>query len=109
MLYLREGFFCDYHGDLITDMCDYKIRKTLIKDEFDNNMIFNRKLFQIEADKLGFKLIRQQGSHMFYKHPDGRTTVIPNHQGEEVDRSLLNKIIKKDLELTKEEFLKHLK
>ena len=56
MLYLREGFFCDYHGDLITDMYDYKIRKTLIKDEFDNNMIFNKKLFQIEADKLSFKL-----------------------------------------------------
>lgn len=59
-------------------------------------------------EKLGFNLIRQEGSHMFYKHPDGRTTVIPDHRGEEIDRGLLNKIIKKDLEVTREEFLKHL-
>ena len=30
-------------------------------------------------DKLGFKCIRQKGSHIFFEHPDGRTTVIPNH------------------------------
>ena len=43
--------------------------------------------------KLGFEMKRQEGSHMFFEHPDGRTTVIPNHGGEEVDRGLLNKII----------------
>lgn len=42
--------------------------------------------------KLGFELKRQEGSHMFFEHPDGRTTVIPNHGGEEIDRGLLNKI-----------------
>ena len=36
--------------------------------------------------KLGFVFKRQEGSHMFFQHPDGRTTVIPNHPGEEVDR-----------------------
>ncbi len=55
-----------------------------------------RQLAKVLA-KLGFKLIRQEGSHMFFKHPDGRTTLIPNHSGEEIDRGLLNKIIKKDL------------
>lgn len=54
--------------------------------------------------KLGFKKIRQEGSHMFFKHNDGRTTVIPNHPGEKLDRGLLNKIIKKDLGMTREEF-----
>ena len=29
--------------------------------------------------KLGFEFKRQQGSHMFFEHSDGRTTVIPNH------------------------------
>lgn len=40
--------------------------------------------------KLGFELKRQKGSHRFFEHPDGRTTVVPNHPGEDVDRGLLN-------------------
>ncbi len=57
-------------------------------------------------NKLDFDFIRQKGSHMFYEHPDGRTTVIPNHPGEVIDRGLLNKIIKHDLQMTIENFLK---
>ncbi|MEK6820496.1 MAG: type II toxin-antitoxin system HicA family toxin [Nanoarchaeota archaeon] len=56
--------------------------------------------------KLGFKFIRQEGSHMFFKHADGRTTVVPNHPSEEISRGLLNKIIKKDLQISREEFEK---
>ena len=55
--------------------------------------------------KIGFVLKRQEGSHMFFEHPDGRTTVIPNHGGEEIDRGLLNKIVKHDLQISREEFL----
>jgi len=58
--------------------------------------------------KMGFQRIRQEGSHVFLQHPDGRTTVIPNHPGEEVDRGLLNKILKKDLRIDREDFLKYL-
>ena len=57
--------------------------------------------------KLGFEMKRQEGSHMFFEHQDGRTTVIPNHGGEEIDRGLLNKIIKHDLQISREEFMKH--
>ncbi|MGI6486825.1 MAG: type II toxin-antitoxin system HicA family toxin [Syntrophothermaceae bacterium] len=28
---------------------------------------------------LGFIQIRQKGSHIFFAHPDGRTTVVPCH------------------------------
>ena len=56
--------------------------------------------------RLGFELKRQEGSHMFFEHKDGRTTVIPNHGGEEIDRGLLNKIVKHDLQISREEFLK---
>jgi len=35
--------------------------------------------------KLGFELKRQEGSHMFFAHADGRTTLIPNHGGEDID------------------------
>jgi len=57
--------------------------------------------------KLGFQMIRQKGSHMFFEHPvDGRTTVIPNHPGEKIDRGLLSKIINRDLKIDRDEFLK---
>lgn len=62
-----------------------------------------RQLVKI-LEKLGFQLLRQQGSHMFFQHPDGRTTVVPNHPGEQLDRGLLNKIIRKDVQITREEF-----
>ena len=58
--------------------------------------------------KLGFDLKRQRGSHMFFAHSDGRTTIIPNHPGEKIDRGLLNKIIKHDLRINRDEFLKYL-
>jgi len=54
--------------------------------------------------KFGFEFIRQEGSHMFFKHPDGRTTVLPNHPGEKIGAGLLLKIIKKDLLITREQF-----
>ncbi|MEX0920294.1 MAG: type II toxin-antitoxin system HicA family toxin [Candidatus Pacearchaeota archaeon] len=55
--------------------------------------------------KIGFKIIRQEGSHIFLRHDDGRTTVVPNHPGRKLDRGLLNKIIKKDVRISREEFL----
>ena len=59
--------------------------------------------------KMGFEQPRKQsGSHMFFRHPNGRTTVIPNHPNEDIDRRLLNKIIKKDLQISREEFEKYL-
>lgn len=57
--------------------------------------------------KLGFRPIRQRGSHIFLEHKDGRTTLVPNHPGEDLDRSLLLKIIKKDLGMEVKEFLKN--
>jgi len=56
--------------------------------------------------RLGFELKRQEGSHMFFEHPDGRTTVIPSHGGEDIDRGLLNKIVRHDLQISREEFMK---
>jgi predicted RNA binding protein YcfA (HicA-like mRNA interferase family) len=55
--------------------------------------------------KVGFRPVRQRGSHVILKRDDGRVTVVPIHRGEEIGRGLLSKIIK-DAGLTKEEFLK---
>jgi predicted RNA binding protein YcfA (HicA-like mRNA interferase family) len=57
--------------------------------------------------KLGFKIVRQKGSHTVLKHSDGRITVVPIHPGEEIGRGLLAKIIR-DTGLSKEEFLRTL-
>ena len=54
--------------------------------------------------KTGFRVIRQEGSHVFLRHDDGRTTVIPNHPGEKLDRGLLNKILKKDIQISRDDF-----
>ena len=55
--------------------------------------------------KIGFQVVRQRGSHVFLRHPDGRTTVVPVHKGEVIGRGLLLKIIK-DARLSKDEFMK---
>ena len=44
--------------------------------------------------KLGFVKMRQKGSHVFYRHPDGRTTTIPFHSGKDLPRPLLRDILR---------------
>ena len=53
--------------------------------------------------KLGFSVARQKGSHVFYRHPDGRTTTVPNHLGRDLPRPLVRKILQ-DIGLTPDEF-----
>jgi len=56
---------------------------------------------------LGFERIRQRGSHVFYRHPDGRSTSVPCHLGRELARPLIRDIIR-DIELTPEQFRQEL-
>lgn len=44
--------------------------------------------------KHGFILVRQVGSHAQLHHADGRKTTVPIHQGEDIGRGLLRKILK---------------
>lgn len=53
---------------------------------------------------LGFEIKRQRGSHVFYRHPDGRYTTIPHHGNKDISRSLLRAIIR-EINLTPEEFI----
>lgn len=61
------------------------------------------------ALKLGFKYRDQSGSHAVYVHSDGRRTTIPIHPTQTIGIGLLTKIIKKDLQISKNEFIKLLK
>ena len=56
---------------------------------------------------LGFSSIRQSGSHEFFAHPDGRTTIVPRHAGEDVGRGLLRQILR-EIELTPQQFAEYL-
>ena len=55
--------------------------------------------------KLGFIKTRQKGSHAFYKHSDGRYTVIPHHPSRDLSPILVLKILK-EINVSKEEFEK---
>ena len=50
------------------------------------------------VEGMGFVAVRQKGSHRFYRHPDGRTTVVPMH-ATDLDRSLIRKILR-DVEIS---------
>ena len=54
-------------------------------------------------EKLGFEKIFGKGSHIRFKHPDGRATVIPVHGNEEIGISLLNEILKQS-KLNRDEY-----
>ena len=57
---------------------------------------------------LGFQFVRQKGSHAYYRHADGRATVVPMHRGEDLGRGLIRTILR-DLETSPEEFLRLLR
>ena len=53
---------------------------------------------------LGFKMIRQKGSHCQFKHVDGRQTTVPNHPGRDISPFLLRQIAN-DIGLPIEDFV----
>jgi predicted RNA binding protein YcfA (HicA-like mRNA interferase family) len=52
----------------------------------------------------GFACVRQRGSHMQFRHPDGRATTVPDHGGRDIAPSLLRQIAR-DIGMTAEEFV----
>ncbi len=58
--------------------------------------------------KLGFKRVRQKGSHVFYRHPDGRTTTIPHHSRNVLAKPLIKEILR-EIEVSTAEFDRYLK
>ncbi|MEW6234663.1 MAG: type II toxin-antitoxin system HicA family toxin [Candidatus Omnitrophota bacterium] len=58
--------------------------------------------------ELDFVPTRQKGSHVFYRHPDGRTTSVPNHPGRDIPRSLLREILR-EIEISPDQLIDILK
>ena len=55
-------------------------------------------------EEIGFQQIRQKVSHLFMRQPDGRTTLITVHPGEDIGKGMIRKIIN-DAKITREEWL----
>ena len=53
-------------------------------------------------ERAGFSVGRTRGSHVFLRHPDGRTTTVPIHSGETIGPGLLSAILR-DVELSVDE------
>ena len=54
---------------------------------------------------LGFFEVRTKGSHIFFKHPDGRVTLVPRHGSEDIGRGLLRQILR-EIKISPKEFSK---
>lgn len=57
--------------------------------------------------RLGFEKVRQKGSHVFYRHPDGRVTTVPHHKGRMLARSLIREILR-EIKITVEDYNSYL-
>ena len=55
--------------------------------------------------RLGFDAVRQKGSHVFYRHADGRTTTFPNHGNRDIARPLIREILR-EISVSPDEFVK---
>lgn len=55
--------------------------------------------------RLGFDRVRQKGSHVFYRHPDGRITTVPHHKGRVLARPLIREILR-EIKLAIDEYNK---
>ena len=53
---------------------------------------------------LGFEIKRQSGSHVFYRHPDGRYTTLAHHGNQDLGRSLIRQILR-EIDITPEKFI----
>ena len=70
--------------------------------------IINSKKMEKLLLRLGFEKVRQKGSHVFYRHADGRTTTIPHHKARMLARPLIREILR-EIEITIDEYNNHIR
>lgn len=66
------------------------------------------KRFEQLLIELGFEIKRQKGSHVFYRHNDGRYTTLPHHGNQVLSRPLIRQILR-EIDLSPEEYIKMIK
>lgn len=65
----------------------------------------NFKMMDKIVRQLGFTAVRQKGSHVFYRHTDGRTTTLPHHGNRDIARPLLREILR-EIAISPDEFVR---
>ncbi|MEK6893986.1 MAG: type II toxin-antitoxin system HicA family toxin [Nanoarchaeota archaeon] len=65
-------------------------------------LISGKKLCKL-LERLGFVSIQGKGSHIRFKHQDGRRTVVPVHANEDIGKGLLKAILNQ-INLTVEKY-----
>ena len=72
----------------------------------NKQIVLSGKEFVKLLEKIGFVVIRINGSHFRLKHQDGRITTIPVQKNNDLPKGLMKKIIKDDLKLGLDDFEK---
>ena len=54
--------------------------------------------------RLGFESRRAKGSHVVYRHPDGRTATLADHGGREIGAEIVQDILR-DIGLSRDDYL----
>jgi len=67
-------------------------------------LLSGKKIIKV-LEKIGYRQVRQRGSHIRLECPGRKSVTVPIHKM--IGRGLLRKIIR-DAEISREEFLKHL-
>jgi predicted RNA binding protein YcfA (HicA-like mRNA interferase family) len=65
--------------------------------------VVNYRTMEKVLHQMGFVAVRQKGSHVFYRHPDGRTTTLPRHPSRDLARPLVREILR-EIQLAPDEF-----
>ncbi len=65
--------------------------------------LINYRMMRSLLLSLGFEQVRQKGSHVFFRHTDGRTTTVPDHGSHDLARPLIRSILR-DINLTTDQY-----
>ena len=55
--------------------------------------LIDAKTMEKLLNKSGFERVRQKGSHVAFRHKDGRYTTVPFHSSKDLPRSLIRVIL----------------
>jgi predicted RNA binding protein YcfA (HicA-like mRNA interferase family) len=70
----------------------------------NKQVVLSGKDFVRLLEKMGFVVVRVNGSHHRMRHEDGRVTTIPVHKNDDLPKGLMRKIIREDLKMGLEAF-----
>lgn len=87
---VEEGDGCVFAADFMDKIAENSYNATMNFDKVRSNEISSKDMERL-LSMLGVKVLRQNGSHRFYSHEDGRCTVVPFHNSD-LKRGLIKAI-----------------